>query len=152
MVQYSASHHNVSHMLHCISILRSGLSWLPVSILRWRMHWPNQSQERGTCILHNHAHNVYMYMYMLRYELNQRFNTQNVFFLLPSDWVFQGGCVLRKFASICSPLAVVEEKVLQLSQKTVLVMGKAKYDSQETIHTLCEHTTNSTLCLSCIHT
>ena len=56
--------------------------------------------------------------------------------------------MLRKFASICSPLAVVEEKVLQLSQKTVLVMGKAKYDSQETIHTLCEHTTNSTLCLS----
>ena len=69
--------------------------------------------------------------------------TKCVFFLLPSDWVFQGGCVLRKFASICSPLAVVEEKVLQLSQKTVLVMGKAKYDSQETIHTLCERTTNS---------
>ena len=46
--------------------------------------------------------------------------------------------MLRKFTSICSPLAVVEEKQLQLSQKMVLVMGKAKYDSQESVHTLCE--------------
>ena len=45
---------------------------------------------------------------------------------------------MRRFTTLCSPLPVVEEKALQLSQKTVLVMGKAKYDSQETIHTLCE--------------
>ena len=50
----------------------------------------------------------------------------------------QGGCVLRKFSTLCSPLAVVEEKKLQLSQKTVLCMGKAKYDSQESIHSICE--------------
>ena len=46
--------------------------------------------------------------------------------------------MLRKFATLSSPMPVVEEKALQLSQKTVLVMGKAKYDSQESIHTLCE--------------
>ena len=46
--------------------------------------------------------------------------------------------MLRKFTTLSSPLPVVEEKDLQLSQKTVLVMGKAKYDSQETIHSLCK--------------
>jgi alpha-tubulin suppressor-like RCC1 family protein len=52
----------------------------------------------------------------------------------------EGGCVLRKFATLSSPMPVVEEKALQLSQKTVLVMGKAKYDSQESIHTLYQDT------------
>ena len=46
--------------------------------------------------------------------------------------------MLRKFTTLSSPLPVVEEKALQLSQKTVLVMGKAKYDSQDSIHTLCK--------------
>ncbi|CAI8051400.1 E3 ubiquitin-protein ligase MYCBP2 [Geodia barretti] len=54
----------------------------------------------------------------------------------------EGGCVLRKFATLSSPMLVVEEKALQLSQKTVLVMGKAKYDSQESIHTLYQDTSD----------
>ena len=56
---------------------------------------------------------------------------------------------MRKFATLSSPMPVVEEKALQLSQKTVLVMGKAKYDSQESIHTLCE--THTYICVAGIN-
>ena len=50
----------------------------------------------------------------------------------------QKGFVVRKFTTLCSPLPCVEEKPLQLSQKSVLCMGQAKYDSVEAIHTLCK--------------
>ena len=46
--------------------------------------------------------------------------------------------MVRKFTTLCSPMVCVEEKGLQLSQKSILCMGKAKYSSQKTLHTLCE--------------
>ena len=46
---------------------------------------------------------------------------------------------MRKLTTICSPIPVVEEKPLQLSQKSVIVLGRAKYDNQSNLHTLCEY-------------
>jgi len=51
-----------------------------------------------------------------------------------------GGFVVRKFTTLCSPMPVVEESQLHLSQKSVLVMGKAKYDNQGELHTACKYT------------
>lgn len=50
----------------------------------------------------------------------------------------QGSFVVRKFSTLCSPLPIVEEKSLELSQKSVLVMGRAKFDIQKDMHTMCE--------------
>ena len=47
--------------------------------------------------------------------------------------------MLRKLTTLCSPLACVSEKQLELSQRSVLGMGRTKYDSQGTQHTICEH-------------
>ena len=33
--------------------LHSGVSWFSVSLLRWRLHWPNQSQEGGVCTVNS---------------------------------------------------------------------------------------------------
>lgn len=52
--------------------------------------------------------------------------------------LLQGGFVLRKFTTLCSPLACVSEKQLHLSQRSLLGMGRAKYDPQDTQHTICE--------------
>ena len=46
--------------------------------------------------------------------------------------------MLRKFTTLCSPLPCVEEKSVQLSQRSVLGVGKAKYVTQETLHSICE--------------
>jgi len=48
----------------------------------------------------------------------------------------EGGFMLRKFTTLCSPLVCVEESALQLSQKCILCMGRAKYNSQGSLHTL----------------
>lgn len=45
--------------------------------------------------------------------------------------------MLRKFTTLCSPLACVAEKQLQLSQKSLLGMGRTKHDSQDSQHTIC---------------
>ena len=46
-----------------------------------------------------------------------------------------GKCVLRKLTLLCSPIIVAEEKLLQLSQKSVLSM---KRGSVESFSTVCE--------------
>ncbi len=45
---------------------------------------------------------------------------------------------MRKFTTLCSPMIATEEIPLELSQKSVLVMGRAKYDTQGGLHTMCE--------------
>jgi len=50
----------------------------------------------------------------------------------------QGGFLIREFTTLASPLISVEEKPLNLAQRNLLCMGKAKYDQQEHLHTLCE--------------
>ena len=50
----------------------------------------------------------------------------------------QGGFLIREFTTLASPLVSVEEKPLNLAQRNLLCMGKAKYDQQEHLHTLCE--------------
>ena len=52
--------------------------------------------------------------------------------------LLQGGYVLRKFTTLCSPLPCVEESAVQLSRKSVMGVGKAKYVTQESIHSICE--------------
>lgn len=49
-----------------------------------------------------------------------------------------GGCVLRKLKLHVSTISTEEEKSLQLSQKSVLCLGRSKHDTQETLHTICE--------------
>lgn len=46
--------------------------------------------------------------------------------------------MLRKFTTLCSPLPCVEEKALQLSQRSVMGVGKAKYIAQDSLHSICE--------------
>ncbi len=46
--------------------------------------------------------------------------------------------MVRKFNTLCSPILTTEESPLQLSQKSVLVMGRAKYDAQGDLHTACK--------------
>ena len=46
--------------------------------------------------------------------------------------------MLRKFTTLCSPLPCVEEKALQLSQRSVMGVGKAKYITQDSLHSICE--------------
>jgi len=46
--------------------------------------------------------------------------------------------MIREFTTLASPLICVEEKPLNLAQRNLLCMGKAKYDSQERLHTLCK--------------
>ncbi|XP_011407139.1 PREDICTED: E3 ubiquitin-protein ligase MYCBP2-like, partial [Amphimedon queenslandica] len=48
----------------------------------------------------------------------------------------EGGFSLRKLTTICSPIPIVEERPLQLSQKSIIVLGRAKYDNQGSLHTL----------------
>lgn len=50
----------------------------------------------------------------------------------------QGGFLIREFTTLASPLVAVEEKPLNLAQRNLLCMGKAKYDQQEHLHTLCK--------------
>ena len=46
--------------------------------------------------------------------------------------------MLRKFTTLCSPLPCVEEKALQLSQRSVMGVGRAKYITQDSLHSICE--------------
>ena len=57
--------------------------------------------------------------------------------LLLYTLLLQGGFALRRFTTLCSPLACVSEKSLQLSQKSLLGMGRTRYDPQESQHTIC---------------
>ena len=50
----------------------------------------------------------------------------------------EGKCVLRKLTLLCSPVIVTEEKSLQLSQRSVLSLKKAKGDEAESLSALCE--------------
>ena len=51
---------------------------------------------------------------------------------------------------LCSPLPCVEEKSVQLSQKSVLGVGKAKYVTQDTLHSICESHPCFENALSCV--
>lgn len=46
--------------------------------------------------------------------------------------------MLRKYTTLCTPLACVAEKQLQLSQRSLLGMGRTKYDTQDSQHTICK--------------
>ena len=49
-----------------------------------------------------------------------------------------GKCVLRKLTLLCSPVIVAEEKLLQLSQRSVLSMRRMKGGSNDSFPALCE--------------
>ncbi len=49
--------------------------------------------------------------------------------------------MLRKLSPLISPIPCVEEKLLPLSQKSLLGMGRAKHDPQESQHTICKQST-----------
>ena len=48
--------------------------------------------------------------------------------------------MLRRYTGLCSPLTCVYEKPLLLSQKSLLGMGRARCDLQESPHTICKCT------------
>ena len=54
----------------------------------------------------------------------------------------EGGFSLRKLTTLCSPIPVVEEKTLHLLQKSVLCLGRSKYNTQSSLHTLYQDNTH----------
>ena len=60
--------------------------------------------------------------------------------------------MLRRFAGVSSPMVWSYEKAVQLSQKSLLGMGHARCDPQESQHTICEfsiHTLVHTVLFLC---
>ena len=46
--------------------------------------------------------------------------------------------VLRQLTAMCNPMIAVDEREFLLSHKSVVSFGRAKYDSQSSLHYFCE--------------